>query len=36
MNKRRILIIDDEADMVTLLTKNLKAHGHEVMTAANG
>ena len=36
MNTRRILIIDDEADMVTLLTKGLEAHGHEVMTAANG
>ena len=36
MNKRRILIIDDETDMVTLLTKGLETYGYEVMTAANG
>lgn len=36
MNKRRILIIDDEADMVTLLSKALQGHGYEVITAVNG
>ena len=36
MSMRRILIIDDEEDMVTLLSKGLVAHGYEVMTAANG
>ena len=36
MNKRRILIIDDETDIVTLLSKALQGHGYEVMTAVNG
>ncbi len=36
MNKRRILIIDDEPDMVTLLSKGFEAHGYEVITAVNG
>ena len=36
MSKRRILIIDDEADIVTLLSKGFEAYGYEVITAANG
>ena len=36
MNKRRILIIDDEPDMVTLLSKGFEAYGYEVITAVNG
>jgi DNA-binding response OmpR family regulator len=36
MNKHRVLIIDDEADLVTLLSKALHSRGYEVMTAANG
>jgi DNA-binding response OmpR family regulator len=36
MSKRRILIIDDEPDMVTLLSKGLEANGYEVVTAVNG
>lgn len=29
----RILIIDDEKDLVSLLDKKLKKNGHEVLTA---
>jgi DNA-binding response OmpR family regulator len=36
MSKQRILIIDDEPDMVTLLSKGFEAYGYEVITAVNG
>ena len=32
----RILIIDDEKDLVSLLDKKLKKNGHEVLTAKDG
>ena len=32
----RILIIDDEKDLVSLLDKKLKKNGHEVLTANDG
>ena len=32
----RILIIDDEKDLVALLEKKLKASGYEVLTAFDG
>lgn len=32
----KILIIDDETDLVTLLEEELKERGHEVLTANNG
>lgn len=32
----KILIIDDEQDLVALLAKKLRANGHEVFTAADG
>ena len=31
-----ILVVDDELDMLELLTFNLKERGYEVLTAANG
>jgi two-component system phosphate regulon response regulator PhoB len=33
MEKKKILIIDDEADLVTLYTKFLEAHNYEVISA---
>ena len=36
MSKWRILIIDDEPDIVVLLSKGFEAHGYEVLKAANG
>jgi len=32
----KILVVDDEQDMVDLLTYNLKARGYEVRAASNG
>lgn len=32
----RILVVDDEADFVELITFNLREHGYEVITASNG
>jgi len=34
--KAKILIVDDEADVLELVEFNLKAAGYEVLTAANG
>jgi two-component system alkaline phosphatase synthesis response regulator PhoP len=32
----RILVVDDEADFVELVSFNLREHGYEVITAGNG
>jgi two-component system alkaline phosphatase synthesis response regulator PhoP len=32
----KILVVDDEPDIVELISFNLKAEGYEVLTAANG
>src|SRR6266480_3706323 len=34
--KQKILVVDDEADALELVTFNLKAAGYEVVTAADG
>lgn len=34
--QRKILVVDDEPDIVELLEFNLKAEGYEVITASNG
>src|SRR5580693_193885 len=34
--RQKILIVDDEPDIIELLTFNLKAEGYEVITATNG
>jgi DNA-binding response OmpR family regulator len=34
--RQKILVVDDEPDIVELLAFNLKAEGYEVITAANG
>ena len=34
--RQKILVVDDEPDIVELLSFNLKAEGYEVITAANG
>ena len=34
--RQKILIVDDEPDIVELLSFNLKAEGYEVITAASG
>ncbi len=36
MMRQKILIVDDEPDIIELLSFNLKAEGYEVITAANG
>ncbi len=36
MMRRRILVVDDEPDLVELVSFNLRAEGYEVITAANG
>lgn len=36
MNKKRILLVDDEKDMVFALKMQLEAENFEVLTAANG
>jgi two-component system KDP operon response regulator KdpE len=36
MDKKRILIVDDDPAILRLLSTNLKARGYEVVTAANG
>jgi len=33
---RRVLVVDDDPDIVDLLTINLEAHGYEVVTANDG
>jgi DNA-binding response OmpR family regulator len=34
--RQRILVVDDESDMVELVSFNLKAEGYDVITASNG
>ena len=36
MDKKRILIVDDDPAILRLLSTNLKARGYEVVTASNG
>lgn len=36
MDKKRILFVDDERDLVEMVTFRLKAHGYEVITAYDG
>src|SRR5437879_1838319 len=36
MMRPRILIVDDEPDIVELVSFNLRAEGYEVVTASNG
>lgn len=36
MVRYKILVVDDEPDMVELVSFNLEAEGYEVITAANG
>ena len=36
MTKTKILVVDDEADIVELVAFNLRQEGFEVITAANG
>lgn len=33
---KRILVVDDEADLVHLITRRLTSNGYEVLTAFNG
>jgi len=36
MNKKKILAVDDEAEVLVLLKKRLESAGYEVITASNG
>ena len=36
MDKKRILVIDDEADLVEMLSLRLQINGYEVLTASDG
>ena len=36
MDKKNILIVDDDPAILRLLSTNLKARGYEVITATNG
>ena len=36
MDKKRILVVDDEADLREMLSLRLEANGYEVLTAADG
>ncbi len=36
MNKKKILIVDDEEDMLLVLAKDLAARGYSIITAGNG
>ncbi len=36
MNNKRVLLVDDEQDILDLLSYNLKKEGFEVFTAENG
>jgi DNA-binding response OmpR family regulator len=36
MSRKKILVIDDEEEMVTLLTMRFESCGYEVLTAFNG
>jgi len=35
-NKKRILVVDDEADLVTFVKLRLEANGYEVLAAVDG
>lgn len=36
MNKKRILIVDDEPDVLMLTSLRLEKHGYEILTAVDG
>jgi adenylate cyclase len=36
MGKKRILIVDDELDLIDLVSARLELHGYDVATAADG
>jgi DNA-binding response OmpR family regulator len=36
MNKKRILVVDDEPDVLWLTSLRLEKHGYEIITADNG
>jgi CheY-like chemotaxis protein len=36
MEKKTILIVDDEPDVLSVLSRGLSAHGYEVLTTDNG
>lgn len=36
MDKKKILVVDDEADFVDMVRMRLEANGYEVLTAYNG
>ena len=36
MSKKRILVVDDEPDLVTMISKNLEKEGYKVEVAYNG
>ena len=36
MDKKKILIIDDETDFIMLIKKRLEANGYEISTASDG
>ena len=36
MNQKKILLIDDEQDILEILSYNLEKEGYEVYTASNG
>ena len=36
MDKKRILVVDDDTAILRLLSTNLKARGYEVITATDG
>jgi len=36
MTKKRILLVDDDPDILELLSRRIRSWGHEVITAANG
>lgn len=36
MDKKRILVVDDEKDLLEMVTLRLKAQGYEVITACDG
>lgn len=36
MDKKRILVVDDERDLLEMVTLRLKAQGYEVITACDG
>jgi DNA-binding response OmpR family regulator len=36
MTRQRILLVDDESDILTLVSTRLQRHGYEVLTACDG